>query len=109
MKTKDIFLIALGGGLLWWWWTRPDAGGPGSVSTPESRRGYLIKWLKLNSTDTEETKALVREAFRTMTDEEISAVYQYVRLYFSKGQKPPAESELAAQLRAISAKYNIFT
>lgn len=109
MKTKNILLFALGGGLLWWWWTRPDAGGPGSIDTPESRRGYLLKWLKISTTDSEETKARVREVILQMSDAEIQSVYQYIRLYISKGQKPPPESELAAQLSAISAKYNIFT
>lgn len=79
--------------------------GGGSTA---SKTDYLVNWAYDNAPSMIEAQSLAG-VFGAMEPAEIDAVYSYVKDYFSQGKKPAAGSPLAAQIAAISTKYNIFT
>lgn len=75
-----------------------NAGGSAGISAAEMRNA-LLNWVSSNTTDSDYSKRLAIEAFNEMTDQELTAAYQWV---FNRKQIQP-------DLSNLSQKYNLFT
>lgn len=106
MKGKKAGLLIVGGLL---------AAGAGYMLyrhySISGKKQQLTDWANALPAATNVGKALLLQVIATMTDDELSALYDFVFDYASKGKvlTDAEDAPLRAQIIAISAKYGIFT